>query len=70
MEKVYLLHHIRDEDTDDEDVKLIGVYSSYELAEKAQNRVKDKPGFVDFPEGFSIDEYKINRDGWVDGFVT
>lgn len=70
MEKVYLLYHIRDEDTDDEDVKLIGIYSSYELAEKAQNRVKDKPGFVDFPDGFSIEDGPLDCDGWVDGFVT
>lgn len=70
MTIVYLLYHIRDEDTDDEDVKMIGIYSSAELAEQAKERGQDKPGFVDFPEGFSIFPCKLNRDGWVDGFIT
>ena len=70
MTIVYLLYHIRDEDTDDEDVKMIGIYSSAELAEQAKERVQDKTGFVDFPEGFSIIEEVLDRDGWVDGFIT
>lgn len=69
MQKIYYLYHIRNEDTDDEDVKLIGMYSSYELAEKAQERTKYKPGFIDFPDGFYIDEYIVDKDYWVDGFV-
>ncbi|WP_140919022.1 hypothetical protein [Limnobaculum xujianqingii] len=70
MTTVFLLYHIVDEDTDDEDVKLIGIYSSYELAQMAQMRVCNKPGFIDFPEGFSIYDAVLDRDGWVDGFVT
>lgn len=70
MATVYVLYHVRDEDTDDEDIKIIGIYSSFELAQKAQNRMSDKPGFIDYPDGFSISEDVLDRDGWVDGFVV
>lgn len=36
MTKVFMLYHIRNEDSDDEDIKLIGIYTSYELAKSAQ----------------------------------
>ena len=45
MKKVYYLHHTRDRGTEDEDDKAIGTYHSYQLAEEAINRIKDKPGF-------------------------
>lgn len=70
MDKVYLLYHIRNEDTDDEDVKLIGIYSSYELARKAQERAKYKPGFIDYPDDFQIFDAVINRGSWEEGFVS
>ncbi|NUF49905.1 MULTISPECIES: DUF7336 domain-containing protein [unclassified Gilliamella] len=69
MQKVYFLYHILYEDTDDEDVKIVGIYSSYKQAELAIERHKNKPGFIDFPDGFQIIEDVVNRDGWVDGFV-
>ena len=70
MQKDYFLYHIRYEDTDDEDVKLIGIYSSYKQAELAIERLKNKPGFIDFPDVFQIFDSVFNRDGWCDGFVT
>ncbi|WP_140919021.1 hypothetical protein [Limnobaculum xujianqingii] len=69
MTKVFMLYHTRDEGNDDEDIKLIGIYSSYELAGITQQRVHDKPGFVDYPEGFSIVEQTVDRDDWVEGFI-
>ncbi|EMT6578121.1 MULTISPECIES: DUF7336 domain-containing protein [Providencia] len=70
MVTVYMLYHIRDEDTKDEDMKIIGIYSSFELAQKAQDKVSNQPGFIDYPDGFSISEEVLDRDGWVDGFVV
>ncbi|NUF49912.1 DUF7336 domain-containing protein [Gilliamella sp. ESL0250] len=70
MQKVYFLYHIRYEDTDDEDVKLIGIYSSYKQAELAIERLKNKPGFIDYPDDFQIFDSVLNRDGWSEGFVT
>lgn len=54
----------------DENIKTIGIYSIFKLAKNAKNRVSDKPGFIDFPEGFSISEEVLDRDGWVEGFIT
>ena len=68
MQKVYLLNHIRDKGTADEDTKEIGTYTSYQLAEDTINRLKDKPGFIDYPNDFYIDEYIIDKDYWTDGF--
>lgn len=69
MQKVYFLYHIRYEDTDDEDVKIIGIYSSYKQAKLAIKRLKNKPGFIDFPDDFQIFDSVLNRDGWCEGFV-
>ena len=68
MQKVYYLHHTRDKGTADEDDKEIGTYTSYQLAKEAINRLKDKPGFIDYPNDFHIDEYIIDKDYWTDGF--
>lgn len=81
MEKVYLLNHIYMLDDDYcEDVKLVGIYSSYEAAKAAVDRLKDKQGFCDYPnirepgdvdaEGFEISETEIGRDGWIEGYET
>ncbi|ECG8610357.1 hypothetical protein FNH48_23570 [Salmonella enterica subsp. salamae] len=70
MKDVYLLYHILNEDTDDEVVKLLGVYTSYELAFQAQIRVSDHSAFIGFSDGFRIFDHWINHDDWVDGFIT
>ena len=40
MQKIYYLYHVRYEDTDDEDVKVIGIYSSRKQAKLAIERMK------------------------------
>jgi hypothetical protein len=49
---------------------LIGVYASDADASAAINRVKDQPGFRDYPDGFEIHPYEIGKDHWTEGFVT
>lgn len=68
MQKVYFLYHVRYEDTDDEDVKIIGIYSSYKNAKLARERMKSKPEFIDFPDDFVISKDMVNRDSWMEGF--
>ena len=68
MKSVYLLHHVCNEDEEDENVILIGVYSSERRALLTKERLKDKPGFRNFPEGFHLEEYEIDLDHWVEGF--
>jgi len=65
MDRVFLLWHEHDDDG-----KLIGVYSSEENAIAARGRVTDKPGFVEVPEGFTIDAYELDKDHWTEGYVT
>jgi hypothetical protein len=68
MTDVYIVQHCRDLDDGSEDVKFIGVYSSTEDAEDAVDRLRQKPGFFAYPDGFSIDRYEIGRDHWSEGF--
>jgi hypothetical protein len=69
MAKVVVLHHVH-EAGETEEVKLIGVYSSQESAEAAMARVSTQPGFVDFPNGFQISPYELDRDHWTEGFIS
>jgi hypothetical protein len=69
---VWVVWHIdHDAPTDEEEnEKLIGVYSSEALAHEAIERLRDKPGFRDYPKRWDIDEYVLDDDHWEDGFVT
>lgn len=67
MKIVYLLQHLREED-DYEDIKLIGIFSSEDKANESKKKHACLPGFNESPEGFSIDEYKIDQDFWNEGF--
>src|SRR5437899_1960942 len=68
--EVYLLQHVHEFPDGEEDIKLIGVYSSRVLAEEAQRRAEMLPGFHETPKGFTIDPYKVNEDHWPEGYIT
>ena len=70
METVFVLQHVAREETPDEDVKLIGVYSSRAAADAAVLRMRLLPGFRDFPSGFHVGEYRLDRDHWEEGFIS
>jgi hypothetical protein len=65
MDRVFLLWHEHDDDA-----KLIGVYSSEENATAARGRASDKAGFIETPEGFTIDRYELDVDHWTEGYVA
>ena len=67
--KVYVLHHEREMEGDEE-VKLVGVYASEGDAREAKDRALRRPGFADAPDGFSIDGYELGRDHRIESFVT
>lgn len=73
---VFVLHHSHPSpsrvptDPYDDSAKLLGVYSSLESAQRAIERLRALPGFVDWPNGFSIDPYRLDEDHWTSGFVT
>ena len=70
MTSVFVVQHIAREGQPDEDVKFIGAYFSREQAVAATNRLRELPGFRDYPDGFHIDEYSLDKDYWAEGFVT
>ena len=67
---VFLLHHVHEWEDGHEDVKLIGVYSSHALAEAALRTVREQPGFKDALLGFEINECRLDRTDWKEGYVT
>ena len=69
MASVYVLHH-EYERLGKEDVKFIGVYASRSDGEAAIERLRGQPGFSWSPEGFSLDEYELNKDHWEEGFFV
>jgi hypothetical protein len=70
MSRVFVVQHVHTLDDDVEDIKLIGVYSSRENAEAAVARLSRQPGFADAPDGFHVDEYRVDQDQWTEGYVT
>ena len=50
-------------------VKVIGIYSSPELAEAAVERARVLPGFANEPDDFTIHRYELDKDHWPRGFV-
>jgi hypothetical protein len=66
---VYLLWFVQEGEGDDDTELLIGVYNSEPAAKAAIERLKDKPGFTDFPDGFQIHRRELGQDSWTEGFV-
>lgn len=72
LEKVYLLQHVYQYGTNHEydEVKVLGIYSSREGAERAISSYKRLPGFRNFSdECFVIDMYELNKGEWREGFI-
>ena len=56
---------------DREDTELhIGIYEVENDAVEAIARLRDQPGFRDFPAGFNIYLVTLGLTGWAEGFVT
>ena len=70
LEAVFLLWHVHEFPDQEDDVKLLGVYSSEVKAEQARDNAKTQPGFCDYPDGFHIDRCRVDEPEWTEGFVT
>ena len=66
MEPLFVLLHSLPESGK---VKVVGIYSTRALAEAAEERTRLLPGFADEPDGFTIEQYEVDRDHWPRGFV-
>jgi hypothetical protein len=65
---VYIVQHVREDDDIGGSAKIIGIYSTKQLATAAVEKAKVLPGFSKHTNGFSIDEYKLDEDCWQSGF--
>lgn len=68
--KIYLLWHSHLQETGEQDVKLLGVYSTEARARGRASAARELPGFRDAPDGFEVSEYEVDRDAWTEGFAT
>lgn len=67
IQSVFVVHHSYG-DSESETYKLVGIFSSETLALKAVEVLRQRSGFHDYPEGFSVDNYKLNEICWAEGF--
>jgi hypothetical protein len=67
---VFIVQHLHVHEGGEEDIKLIGAYSSEATAKQAIERLKLQPGFCEVPEGFTIGPYRLDEDNWAEGYVT
>lgn len=70
QKEIYVLHHVHEFEDGNEDVKLLGIFSSEKKAMEMIKEYKKIPGFKDYSEGFSINKYIIDKAEWLEGFVT
>lgn len=69
MTVVFLAWHEYENDGCEE-AKLLGVFSTRAFAEDAIAKRREKPGFIDQPDGFQVDEVTVDDDReWLDGFA-
>jgi homoserine kinase type II len=68
--EVFLVEHVHILEGGEEDVKIVGIYSTREAAQQAVNRLQLQPGFRDAPDGFTIDLYWVDQDHWEGGYIT
>lgn len=57
------------DESDGDDVKLLGIYSTLERVEERVRQARLLPGFRDEPECFYYDPFELDKDGWLEGFV-
>lgn len=70
MPSVFLVQHVHAFEDGEEDIKIIGIYTSRELAQAAVARSRPLLGFRDTPEGFEISQYDLDSDHWTEGYIS
>jgi hypothetical protein len=66
MRSIFLLSHAIEEREDS--LKIIGMFSTREMALAAKQAAIKLEGFKEYPEGFFIDKYTLDKSGWTSGF--
>jgi hypothetical protein len=66
---VWLLWFEQEREVGEDTELLIGVYRTEDAAKAAIVRLKNQPGFRDYPQGFNIYENILDKDHWEEGFA-
>jgi hypothetical protein len=69
MDAVWLLWFEQEQQNGEKTELLIGVYRTEGDALAAKERLKNQPGFREYPDGFTTAQYEIGQDHWTEGFV-
>ncbi|WP_165682063.1 DUF7336 domain-containing protein [Metapseudomonas otitidis] len=67
MKDVFILHHTYG-DSNSESYKLLGIFRSRQKANSKIREYAKLPGFIDFPDGFTVTRYTLDESHWLDGF--
>jgi hypothetical protein len=66
---VYLVDHVNPTELGDEE-RLIGIFSTHQIADETVVRLSAMPGFCDSPDRFTIGKHPIDeKRGWAEGFT-
>jgi hypothetical protein len=57
------------DESDGDDLKLLGFYSTLERVEERVRQARLLPGFRDEPDCFYFDACELDEDDWTEGFV-
>jgi hypothetical protein len=66
---VFILWHVHPPDTEEQE-NLVGIYTTEVEARAAADRLKRTLAFMNCAEGFHIDQYRLNKDHWIEGYTT
>ena len=50
--------------------RISGIIQPMKMQEKSLSEYRENPEFINYPDGFSIDEYEIDKPEWTEGFFT
>jgi hypothetical protein len=70
MAHVFFVQHVHPLKSNEDDLKVLGIYSTEKCAVIAVERMRALPGFYDVPDGFSIDDRLADEDHWTEGHIT
>ena len=68
MNSVFILWHTHVYPNEEEEDRMVGIFSSEKLAIEARERVAKLPGFRENKKGFCIAKNLLDKDDWTTGF--
>ena len=67
---IFIVYGIREQQDADDEVRIIGVYSSSERAWSAIDDLPSQQEFLGKGWSFEVDQCELDKDYWTEGFIT